>query len=126
MKLRQFVSIMGVVALVALIYSPSSIGFSASGVGDGGTGPTDTSQSGTSMFYTYLRGAGYHVTVANSSQQVVAGQHPGALRCPALHRSNGGTRHLDVAHDRWEGCRARSFTGIQSEDERDAAACRRA
>jgi len=73
MKLRQFVSIMGVVALVALIYSPSSIGFSLSGGGDGGTGPTDTSQSGTSMFYTYLRSSGYHVTVANNSQQVVAG-----------------------------------------------------
>ena len=74
MKVRQFLSILGVVALVALIYSPSSIGFSLSGAaGDGGTGPTDTSQSGTSMFYSYLRGAGYHVTVANNSQQVVAG-----------------------------------------------------
>jgi hypothetical protein len=73
MKLRQFVSIMGVVALVALIYSPSSIGFSASGGGDGGTGPTDTSQSGTSMFYSYLRHSGYHVILANDSQQVVAG-----------------------------------------------------
>jgi len=74
MKVRQYLSIMGVVALVALIYSPSSIGFSLSGAaGDGGTGPTDTSQSGTSMFYSYLRGAGYHVTVANNSQQVVSG-----------------------------------------------------
>ena len=75
MKSRQFLTIMGVVALVALIYSPSSIGFSLSGGagGDGGTGPTDTSQSGTSMFYSYLRHSGYHVTLANNSQQVVAG-----------------------------------------------------
>jgi hypothetical protein len=70
MKLRQFLSVMGVVALVALIYSPSTIGFSASPAGDGGTGPNDTSQSGTSMFLTYLRSSGYHVIVANTSQQV--------------------------------------------------------
>jgi hypothetical protein len=71
MKLRQFLSILGVVALVAVIYSPSTIGFSASPGGDGGTGPTDTSASGTSMFLAYLHQAGYHVTVANSSTEVV-------------------------------------------------------
>jgi hypothetical protein len=70
MKARQFLSIMGVVALVALIYSPSTIGFSASPNGDGGTAPNDTSPSGTSMFLSYLRSTGYHVTVANTSQQV--------------------------------------------------------
>ena len=70
MKLRQFLSIMGIVALVALIYSPSTIGFSASPAGDGGTGPNDTSQSGTSMFLSYLRSSGYHVTIANDSQQL--------------------------------------------------------
>jgi len=70
MKLRQFLSVLGVVALVALIYSPSTIGFSASPGGDGGTGPTDTSQSGTSMFLSYLRASGYHVVLANTSQQV--------------------------------------------------------
>jgi hypothetical protein len=72
MKLREFLSVMGVVALVALIYSPSTIGFSASPGGDGGTGATDTSQSGTSMFLSYLREAGYHVTVANSTQEVTS------------------------------------------------------
>jgi hypothetical protein len=72
MKLRQFLSIMGVVALVALIYSPSTIGFSASPAGDGGTGPTDASQSGTSTFLSYLRGAGYHVTLANTTQDVAS------------------------------------------------------
>ncbi len=70
MKLRQFLSVMGVVALVALIYSPSTIGFSASPGGDGGTGPIDTSQSGTSMFLSYLRDSGYHVTIANTTQEV--------------------------------------------------------
>jgi len=73
MKLRQFVEIMGVVALVAVIYSPSTIGINASPGGDGGTGPTDTSSSGTSMFLAYLHQAGYHVTVANSTGDVVNG-----------------------------------------------------
>ncbi|HVB95569.1 MAG TPA: hypothetical protein VND41_03080 [Nitrososphaerales archaeon] len=72
MKLRQFVEIMGVVALVAVIYSPSSIGFSASPGGDGGTAPTDTSSSGTSMFLSYLHQSGYHVTVANTTQEAAA------------------------------------------------------
>jgi hypothetical protein len=72
MKLLQFVEIMGVVALVAIIYSPSTIGLSASPGGDGGTGPTDTSSSGTSMFLSYLHQAGYQVTVANTTNEVVA------------------------------------------------------
>jgi len=72
MKLRQFVEILGVVALVAVIYSPSTIGFSASPAGDGGTAPTDTSSSGTSMFLSYLHQSGYHVTVANTSQEAAA------------------------------------------------------
>jgi hypothetical protein len=72
MKLLQFVEIMGVVALIAVIYSPSTIGLSASPGGDGGTGPTDTSSSGTSMFLSYLHQAGYRVTVANTTNDVVA------------------------------------------------------
>ncbi len=70
MKVRQFISILGVVALVAVIYSPSTIGFSASPGGDGGTATTDTSASGTSMFLAYLHQAGYNVTVANSTSDV--------------------------------------------------------
>lgn len=70
MKLRRFVSILGVVALLAVIYSPSTISFSASPAGDGGTAPADTSASGTSLFLAYLRQSGYQVTVANSSQEV--------------------------------------------------------
>jgi hypothetical protein len=72
MKLLQFVEIMGVVALVAVIYSPSTIGLSATPAGDGGTGPTDTSSSGTSMFLSYLHQAGYQVTVANTTQEAAA------------------------------------------------------
>lgn len=72
MKLRQFIEVLGVVALVAVIYSPSSIGLSASPAGDGGTGPTDTSSSGTSMFLAYLHQAGYRVTVANTTEEVLA------------------------------------------------------
>ena len=69
MRLRQFLSVLGVVALVA-IYSPSTIGLSASPGGDGGTAPTDTSASGTSMFLAYLHQAGYNVTVATGPGQV--------------------------------------------------------
>ena len=72
MKLRQFVEVMGFVALVAVIYSPSSIGFSASPGGDGGTAPTDVSQSGTSMFLSYLHQSGYKVTVANTTSEAAA------------------------------------------------------
>ncbi|HVB95855.1 MAG TPA: hypothetical protein VND41_04555 [Nitrososphaerales archaeon] len=72
MKLLQFIEIMGLVALVAVIYSPSTIGLSASPGGDGGTSPTDTSSSGTSMFLSYLHQAGYNVTVANTTDEVVA------------------------------------------------------
>jgi len=71
MKLRNFLSIMGVVALVAVIYSPSTIGLSGSPAGDGGTAPSDTSASGTSMFLAYLQQQGYKVTTATSSQQVL-------------------------------------------------------
>lgn len=72
MKLRQFVEIMGLVALVAVIYSPSTIGFSATPGGDGGTAPTDASQSGTSMFLAYLHQSGYKVTVANTTSEAAA------------------------------------------------------
>jgi len=72
MKLRQFVEVIGVVALVAVIYSPSTIGISASPGGDGGTSPADTSSSGTSMFLAYLHQSGYRVTVANTTQEATA------------------------------------------------------
>ncbi|MDG6914556.1 MAG: hypothetical protein JRN58_04255 [Nitrososphaerota archaeon] len=72
MKLRQFLSVLGVVALLAVVYSPSTISFSASPGGDGGTAPTDTSASGTSLFLAYLQQSGYQVTVATTPQQVVA------------------------------------------------------
>jgi len=70
MRLRQFLPVLGLVALVAVIYSPSTIGISASPGGDGGTGPFDTSSSGTSMFAAYLHHAGYNLTIANDTQQV--------------------------------------------------------
>lgn len=69
MKLRQFVSILGVVALLAVIYSPSTIEITASPGGDGGTGPFDTSSSGTSMLIAYLHQAGYNLTIANDTSE---------------------------------------------------------
>jgi len=65
MKLRGFLSLLGVVALVAVIYSPSSLGVSTGG--DGGTGPADTSPSGTSVFLAHLKQTGYHVIIANDT-----------------------------------------------------------
>jgi len=70
MKLRQFLSVICLVALVGVIFSPSTLSLTASPGGDGGTGPADTSSSGTSMFLAYLRESGYHVTVANTSLEV--------------------------------------------------------
>jgi len=79
MKLRQFLPVIGLVALVAVIYSPSTLGVSASagGAGDGGTGPYDTSGSGTSMFLSYLHATGYHVVVANNTQELQAALNGG-------------------------------------------------
>ena len=59
--------ILGVIAIVAIIYSPSTIGLSSS-AGLGSTSPTDTSGAGTSQFVSLLRELGYHVILANDSQ----------------------------------------------------------
>lgn len=78
MRLRQFLSVLGLVALIAVIYSPSTIGLSASPGGDGGTAPTDTSASGTSMFLAYLQQEGYNVTVETHAAQMqgILQEHP--------------------------------------------------
>lgn len=67
MKLRSFLYLLGVVALVAVIYSPSTIGI-GSGNSFGTTSPSNTTDVGTSKFLTFLRSSGYHVLVVNDSQ----------------------------------------------------------
>ena len=67
MKLRSFIYVMGFVALIAVIYSPSTIGAEA-GSGIGTTSPSDTSQGGASQFLSSLRQSGYHVVLVNDTQ----------------------------------------------------------
>lgn len=67
MKLRSFLAVLGIVALVAIIYSPSTIGI-APGSAFGTTSPTDTTANGASQFLTYLRQTGYHVVLMNDSR----------------------------------------------------------
>jgi hypothetical protein len=59
--------LLGVVALVAVIYSPSTIGIGA-GNSFGTTSPSNTTDVGTSKFLTFLRSSGYHVLLVNDSQ----------------------------------------------------------
>ncbi|MDG6906218.1 MAG: hypothetical protein JRN20_10585 [Nitrososphaerota archaeon] len=65
MKLRTFALLLGVIAIVAIIYSPSTIGLSSS---VGSTNASDTGAAGTSQFVSLLRELGYNVTVVNDSQ----------------------------------------------------------
>src|SRR3989475_462815 len=58
---------MGFVALIAVIYSPSTIGAEA-GSGIGTTSPSDTSQGGASQFLSSLRQSGYRVVLVNDTQ----------------------------------------------------------
>src|SRR3989441_7228222 len=58
---------MGFVALIAVIYSTSTIGAEA-GSGIGTTSPSDTSQGGASQFLSSLRQSGYHVVLVNDTQ----------------------------------------------------------
>ncbi len=67
MKLRSFIYVMGFVALIAIIYSPSTIGVEA-GSGVGTTSPSDTTQGGASQFLSSLKQSGYHVVLVNDTQ----------------------------------------------------------
>ena len=70
MRLRTFLTLLGVVAIVAIIYSPSTIGASS---GDyGSTSATDTGGAGTSQFVSLMSSLGYHVVLANNSQQEIS------------------------------------------------------
>ncbi|HZW56993.1 MAG TPA: DUF4350 domain-containing protein [Nitrososphaerales archaeon] len=66
MKMGNFFTMLSIVAIVAIIYSPSVIGTSIP-LGAGSTSPTDTLQGGTSTFLGILRSSGYHVVVANDT-----------------------------------------------------------
>src|SRR3989441_12471022 len=58
---------MGFVALIAVIYSPSTIGVEA-GSGIGTTSPSETSQGGASQFLSFLKQSGHHVVLLNDTQ----------------------------------------------------------
>jgi hypothetical protein len=67
LKLRSFIYVMGFVALIAIIYSPSTIGIEA-GSGIGTTSPSDTTQGGASQFLSSLKQSGYHVVLVNDTR----------------------------------------------------------
>ena len=66
MKLRSFIPVLAFVALIAIIYSPSTIGVAPGGSGT--TSPADTSQNGASRFLTFLHQSGFHVVLVNDTQ----------------------------------------------------------
>ena len=72
MRMRNFASLLGVVAFVAILYSPATIGGSIP-TGLGSTSATDTLQSGTSQFLAMLRSSGYHVILANNTLSAISG-----------------------------------------------------
>ncbi len=71
MSLGRFLGLLLVVALVAIIFSPSVIGFPKDNrtttIINSTSSPLDTSRNGTSLFFNALRGAGYTVILTNSS-----------------------------------------------------------
>ncbi len=67
MKFRSFIVVLAFVALIAIIYSPSTIGVVPSG-SLGTTSPTDASENGASLFLAFLQKSGYHVVLVNNTQ----------------------------------------------------------
>ncbi|MGH2639480.1 MAG: hypothetical protein ACRDF4_09405, partial [Rhabdochlamydiaceae bacterium] len=64
--MRNFLYLLAVVAFVAVLYSPATIGASIP-IELGSTSATDTLQSGTSQFLALLRNSGYQVILANNT-----------------------------------------------------------
>jgi len=71
MSLGRFLGLLLIVALAAIIFSPSVIGFPKNNgtttIVNSTTSPLDSSRNGTSLFFKSLRGAGYTVILTNSS-----------------------------------------------------------
>ena len=69
--MRNFISLLGVVAFVAILYSPATIGGSIP-TSLGSTSATNTLEQGTSQFLTVLRDSGYHVILANDTMSAIS------------------------------------------------------
>lgn len=69
MSMGRFLGLLLIVALVAIIFSPSVIGIpkNAGTTVRSTTSPLDTSKDGTSLFFKSLKRAGYNVVLTNSS-----------------------------------------------------------
>lgn len=67
MKTKGFIGLMIIVAIVAVMYSPSTINLTSGGFS---TSPTSSGDNSTSMFLKYLREEGYNVILLNSSGQL--------------------------------------------------------
>ena len=77
MKLRSFIFVLAFVALIGIIYSPSTIGVTPGGA-TGTTSPADTSENGASHFLAFLKKSGYHVVLLNdtkSEQRLLSSGH---------------------------------------------------
>jgi len=74
LKMRTFLSLLGVVALVAVLYSPATIGGSIP-ISLGSTSATDTLEQGTSQFLAVLQSSGYHVILANDTLSAISSVH---------------------------------------------------
>ena len=74
MSRRRFTSLLWLVALTAIIFSPTVIGIPLGGGGVGPsvgtTSPLDKSQDGTSLFLSSLRLSGHTVSITNSSNEL--------------------------------------------------------
>ena len=72
--MRNFLSLLGVVAFVAVLYSPATIGGSIP-TSLGSTSATNTLEQGTSQFLAVLRDSGYHVILANDTLSAISSVH---------------------------------------------------
>jgi len=72
MSLGRFLGLLLIVALVAIIFSPSVIGIPKNNTTTirGTSSPLETSKDGTSLFFNSLRHAGYSVVLTNSSSDL--------------------------------------------------------
>lgn len=67
MKTRNFIALMVIIALIAVMYSPSSVRITSEGFS---TSPTSSGGSSTSLFLSYIKKEGYKVVLLNNSLQL--------------------------------------------------------
>ena len=115
MSIGRFLGLLLIVALVAIIFSPSVIGIpkNTGTTVRSTTSPVDTSKDGTSLFFSSLRKAGYNIILTNSSKDLdreLDNQGPAALFLVGADiifsgKESGDTfrpNNLDILRQRYE------------------------